>query len=387
MIILEIIIATAFFFFLLSTLVSGIVEASAMLLNKRGRELKRAITLVLNDIDPELAKEFYQHPLIKKLAEKPKWDSIRGVGLKLFNIFRLTKAEQEFPPSYISSKLFSRALADVMVNNNNATSKAPFALQELQKLYSIVEGLDYHNYKMLDDILNIKAYKNNPNEKIMEKEICKRFSKVKNEQSFLEVQKEKCLELRDAMKQQQIHDESDPAYFMALENNFLLKNKNAKPFIDDLFFLHSKDLAGWKGNVEQWYDQYMDRVSGWFKKRSHTNIFWIGLLVVIFFNLDVIAIVQALFESEEMRMQIMAQIDAFNQADAPAMSNQVAYDYLAPYRDLIKFQIPNSEIWRHLPGSLLTTFGIALGAPFWFDLFSRFSKLRAAGNKPEQGEG
>jgi hypothetical protein len=38
---------------------------------------------------------------------------------------------------------------------------------------------------------------------------------------------------------------------------------------------------------------------------------------------------------------------------------------------------------RHIAGWLLTIGAISLGAPFWFDTLSRFSRLRSSG-KPEQ---
>jgi hypothetical protein len=38
---------------------------------------------------------------------------------------------------------------------------------------------------------------------------------------------------------------------------------------------------------------------------------------------------------------------------------------------------------RKIPGLVVTTFAVALGAPFWFDVLNRLSNLRAAGKRPE----
>jgi hypothetical protein len=38
---------------------------------------------------------------------------------------------------------------------------------------------------------------------------------------------------------------------------------------------------------------------------------------------------------------------------------------------------------RKIPGLLVTTFAVALGAPFWFDVLNKISNLRAAGKRPE----
>jgi len=39
-------------------------------------------------------------------------------------------------------------------------------------------------------------------------------------------------------------------------------------------------------------------------------------------------------------------------------------------------------LFRHLGGWLLTIMAMSLGAPFWFDVLSRLSRLRSSG-KPE----
>ena len=91
MIYIEIILATAFVLFLLSSLVSGINEAWALLLNKRGREMQRALRQAFPELDDELMRSFYNHPLISSLKERPKYDSLRGGVLKLINLFRVNK--------------------------------------------------------------------------------------------------------------------------------------------------------------------------------------------------------------------------------------------------------------------------------------------------------
>ncbi len=43
-----------------------------------------------------------------------------------------------------------------------------------------------------------------------------------------------------------------------------------------------------------------------------------------------------------------------------------------------------SSIPSHILGWLITTFAIALGAPFWFDMLGKVTNIRNAGRKPEE---
>ena len=41
------------------------------------------------------------------------------------------------------------------------------------------------------------------------------------------------------------------------------------------------DVAKARENIEKWFDASMDRVSGWYKRRSQVFVFVIGLFVTI----------------------------------------------------------------------------------------------------------
>ena len=65
------------------------------------------------------------------------------------------------------------------------------------------------------------------------------------------------------------------------------------------------DLARRKAQLESWYDGVMDRASGWYKRRMQRRLFWIGLAGAIVFNINTIAIVQYLSESEDTRSALV----------------------------------------------------------------------------------
>jgi hypothetical protein len=46
------------------------------------------------------------------------------------------------------------------------------------------------------------------------------------------------------------------------------------------------DLNRAQANIEAWYNSAMDRVAGWYKRRTQFVVFWLGLGVTILMNVD-----------------------------------------------------------------------------------------------------
>jgi hypothetical protein len=61
------------------------------------------------------------------------------------------------------------------------------------------------------------------------------------------------------------------------------------------------DLQKFKSLLETWYNESMDRVSGWYKKQAFWILLIIGLILAIAFNVDTIAIVQKLSDNKDLR--------------------------------------------------------------------------------------
>lgn len=65
------------------------------------------------------------------------------------------------------------------------------------------------------------------------------------------------------------------------------------------------DLQKFRMLVEQWYDETMDRVSGWYKKQANKVLFVIGLLLAFIFNISTISIVNTLSGDETIQKAIV----------------------------------------------------------------------------------
>ncbi len=159
-------------------------------------------------------------------------------------------------------------------------------------------------------------------------------------------------------------------------------------------------------NVEDWYDATMDRVSGWYKRRTQITIAAIGLCLAAVMNVDTIGMARYLNTSQTVRSVIVARAEAAAKGiQAPAtfeledplgwLERQGGIPVgwvVAP--DKNEKPIDFQRDWRRLPtsagswllkisGILLTTFAVTLGAPFWFDVLNRFMVVRST-VKPQE---
>ena len=388
MIYLEIIIATAFILFLLSSLVSGINELWAMLLNKRGRELRRALKQAFPELDDEMMRSLYNHPLIAPLKEKPKGDSMRGGALKVINFFRFKKFNQDFLPSYLDSKLFSRALADILVLGREYNEASASYGDEIRQLYTTVESLDSHNYELFETM-----YLNSPKTDDRIIEIWKKLRKS-GQDKFEKVKKKILRDLSAEMSVKTKLDKKDQGE--ALISRFLVHSGTEQPSTTDFLARHSHNLDSWLENTSKWFDGYMDRVSGWYKKRSHTNIFWWSLLIVMFFNINLLNIVSTLYKDHSLRDAWVQRAEAYQENPDAKSEIDASADKLKDWLEPPSWEktqewLAEPSAWskddlKQLIAWVVTALAIALGAPFWYDILSKSISLRAAGKKTNQDD-
>ncbi len=373
MLYLEIIIATSFVLFLLSTLVSGINEMWALLLNKRGRELRRALQLAFPELSDELMRRFYDHPLISPLREKPKQDSIRGLFLKIINFFRTNKFQHDFLPSYIDSKLFSKALADILVLGKEYSISTHQANDWERRMFTTIESMDETNFQLFLDVYPDKGLFDEQAKKYWDRLWNKRGTDFQNERLTI------LNELRDTIKSNMLLDKQQQE--TCLLDNYLLHSGTEAPSTSDFLARDSQNMESWLENTSKWFDGYMNRVSGWYKKRSHTNIFWWSLILVVFFNINMFDFVSDLLKNQALRDFWVESAVEFHDDERVEDKIQKSLESL---KSIFSFQVPKANtILKNLPGWLTTVFAISLGAPFWFDLLGKAVNLRAAGKKTE----
>lgn len=164
------------------------------------------------------------------------------------------------------------------------------------------------------------------------------------------------------------------------------------------------DISRLQQNIEGWFDDAMDRVSGLYKRRAQIILFFLGMTVTVLMNADTIYLVQTLGRSPALRAAVVAEAERASDRSLPEASasdilNEIKRtsfplgwwksDPPDPGRDRSNLrQVFANYGWMTIIGWLLTAAAISLGAPFWFDLLNRIMRVRSTGVTPaEKGEG
>ncbi len=66
-----------------------------------------------------------------------------------------------------------------------------------------------------------------------------------------------------------------------------------------------------RASLENWFDETMERATGWYKRKTQFILFFIGLGLAIVFNIDTLRIVGKLEKDPKLREAIVQQADAF----------------------------------------------------------------------------
>ena len=327
---LEVAIGVIFVYLLLSLLCSALSELIESFIRFRARDLERGIGKLLKD--PGLAEEFFNHPLVEPLGERP---------------------------SYIPARTFSLALWSLATTKaTEGKEAAAWITQDLNAIRNLLTSLDD-----------------------------KKYGSIK--MSLLTL-------------------------------------------IDEA----GNDINRARANIEGWYNDAMDRVSGWYKRRTHWMLVVMGLLAASFLNVDTINVTQALWYNDTLRNSVVTSAENYittNPAPAaqPAAAPQdgaaaasaeeqakVTREKINTIRDQInRLGLPigwvyepvkgdekykdNQELYdkdmaayrvdpRRFPGSgdgyawflkvlgiFLTALAVSQGAPFWFDVLNKFIVVRS----------
>ena len=148
------------------------------------------------------------------------------------------------------------------------------------------------------------------------------------------------------------------------------------------------DIEKFKRQLEIWFNNAMERVSGWYKRKTQAVQLVLAVIIVAVGNIDSIRITRSLSGvNSPLRDSIKAAAQSFvdqnvQQGDAQKQltSATEAIGNLALPIGWVKASFEPITIL----GWLITALAASLGAPFWFDLLNRFVNVRASGKAPEE---
>jgi hypothetical protein len=185
-----------------------------------------------------------------------------------------------------------------------------------------------------------------------------------------------------------------------------------------------RDIQQAQKNIEGWFNDTMERVSGWYKRRTQVWTVLIAIVLTLCANADTLQIVKTLWTDPTLRAELVEQAGQRTAAQqdshpiattvapgtqgsqpiaptagapaTPEASPATAANYSRPSQnELASLGHVLGWSWQSLPASggqwldrifgwLLSIIAISLGAPFWFDLLNRFMRIRSSGESPQE---
>ncbi len=150
-----------------------------------------------------------------------------------------------------------------------------------------------------------------------------------------------------------------------------------------------KDLDEFQLKVEGWFNDSMDRASGWYKHRAQNILLVIALVLTVLLNVDTIKLAQSLWTNPIERQATVDLASKYVDQHKDVLQNQQQLQQQAESLAGLGQQMPFPFGWHEKPpmqpffwletltGWLITTLALSLGAPFWFDTLNKFMVVRS----------
>jgi hypothetical protein len=153
------------------------------------------------------------------------------------------------------------------------------------------------------------------------------------------------------------------------------------------------DLKKARENVEQWFNNAMERVSGWYKRNIQLITLGVAFIISAGLNADTFIIANSFYRDPTVRASV---VSSAQEAAKQPLSAESEQSLARMSQTLQQLQLPMG--WsdpRMIPsksigwitkffGLLFTTLAISLGAPFWFDLLGKI--IRPTGKQEKTPE-
>jgi hypothetical protein len=164
------------------------------------------------------------------------------------------------------------------------------------------------------------------------------------------------------------------------------------------------DAAAFERNLAAYFDQLMDRVSGWYKRGAQRRCFLAGLLCAVVLNIDAVHVARALWNEPHLAEQVAGDgqrvLVSYQPNQPPGTPpdravSAVGHGLAAElpigwparwYRNIVHptgLDLAAEMMWTAI-GFLVMACACLVGAPLWFQLLGTLLPLRLAGPVPDR---
>ena len=360
--ILDVVIGVVVVYLQLSLVCTAVNELVALWLSKRATELEKGIRGLLTK--PELVEKFYDHPLITALrpdGRKPSYIPSRTFSLALMDIVRrhsfdgtVTAATQALADKTAARDAATTALtvAETALTAaqtvNQAAKDALAAAGTAEKLQASKAAQEAANNETAAQTARDSA-KANLDAAELALTTATQYKVQVTKDAETAKQTEIDAQAAEAKAKANLKDESlqsaaqaaraaanTAADKLAPSASSLLSEARDKvagvhnvvvPAQLQTALLALMDDAGTnlnkaQANLEQWFNDAMDRVSGGYKRKSHVFIVIIAVVITVLANVDTLDVADALSHDKALRDTIVAAAPALAKADTDLVNQE-----------------------------------------------------------------
>jgi hypothetical protein len=155
-----------------------------------------------------------------------------------------------------------------------------------------------------------------------------------------------------------------------------------------------------KAELVAWFDNAMDRVSGWYKRWTQLISFAVGVALAVTLNINAVEVAKTLWKQPNLvsELNLPKTLPAGGVATSPQTG--ATAPGVSPPADLTELVHEINELdklpigwtdgqwmgwdkfWLALLGWVIAALSTLFGAPFWFDSLQTFIRLKGAGPSP-----
>ena len=150
------------------------------------------------------------------------------------------------------------------------------------------------------------------------------------------------------------------------------------------------DVEKARKGIEAWYQEAMDRATGWYKRKVQLIIFLVAMILVTAANADSIMITNKLWNTPAMRTAAVTKAEGLKEDEmgnltvqnTPEVSGLLGWTACEEDTECLPASVSSNRptdvgSWiMKIFGLLITAYAASLGAPFWFEILQKLTKAK-----------
>jgi hypothetical protein len=159
--------------------------------------------------------------------------------------------------------------------------------------------------------------------------------------------------------------------------------------IDSIVRTAGADLSRAQDDIEKWFNDTMDRLSGYYKRWTKRLLLVLAVIIVIAFNVNTVQLAQSLWREPAVRSGV---VQSAQNPTAPGGQTAASQQVQTSVDQALNLPLGWSSSTWHVDhgrwfwtiiGWLLSIAAVSLGAPFWFGVLGKVNSLRSTGPPPK----